>query len=39
MFLFQDGLVNYKAHYNLSWFRALDGGISPMSSGLIYRMD
>jgi hypothetical protein len=26
--------VNYKVHYDLSWFRPLQGGNSPMSSWL-----
>jgi hypothetical protein len=30
--------VNYKAHYDLSWFRPLLGGNSSMSSGLILKM-
>jgi hypothetical protein len=30
--------VNYKAHYGLSWFRPLLGGISPTSNGLILKM-
>jgi hypothetical protein len=38
-FLFRDGLVNYKAHYDLSWFRPLLGGNSPTSSGLILKMN
>jgi hypothetical protein len=37
-FLFQDGLLNYKAHYDLSWFRPLLGGNSPTSRGLILKM-
>jgi hypothetical protein len=31
--------VNYKAHYDLSWFRPLLKGNSPMSSGLILKMN
>jgi hypothetical protein len=31
--------VNYKAHNDLSWFRSLPGGNSPMSSGLILKMN
>jgi hypothetical protein len=31
--------MNYKAHYDLSWFRPLHGGNSPMSSGLILKMN
>jgi hypothetical protein len=31
--------MNYKAHYDLFWFRPLLGGNSPMSSGLILKMD
>jgi hypothetical protein len=27
--LFEDDLVNYKEHYDLSWFRPLIGGNSP----------
>jgi hypothetical protein len=27
--------VNYKAHYDLSWFRPLLGGNSPTSNSLI----
>jgi hypothetical protein len=38
-FLFRGGLANYKAHYGLSWFRALLGGNSPTSSGLILKMN
>jgi hypothetical protein len=38
-FLFQCGLANYKAHYNLSLFRPLFGGNSPTSSGLILKMN
>jgi hypothetical protein len=39
MFLFQGGLENYKAHYGLSWFRPLLRGNSPMSGGLILKMN
>jgi hypothetical protein len=39
VFLFRDGLVNYKAHYSLSWFMPLFGGNSPTSSGLILKMN
>jgi hypothetical protein len=38
-FLFHGGLVSYRAHYVLSWFRNLLGGNSPMSSGLILKMN
>jgi hypothetical protein len=31
--------VNYKAHYNISWFRPLLGDDSPKSSGLILKMN
>jgi hypothetical protein len=31
--------VNYKAHYDLSWFRNLLGGNSPTSSGLMLKMN
>jgi hypothetical protein len=31
--------VNYKAHNNLSWFRPLIGGNSPMSSYFILKMN
>jgi hypothetical protein len=31
--------VNYKAQYSLCWFRPLLGGNSPMSSGLILKMN
>jgi hypothetical protein len=31
--------VNYKAYYGLSWFRPLLGGNSPMSNGLILKMN
>jgi hypothetical protein len=31
--------VNYKAHYDLSWFRPLLRDNSPMSSGLILKMN
>jgi hypothetical protein len=39
VFLFQDGLANYKAHYDLSWFKSCLGGNSPTSSGLILKMN
>jgi hypothetical protein len=39
MFLFRGGLANYKAHCSLSWFRPLLEGNSPMSSGLILKMN
>jgi hypothetical protein len=38
-FLFRGGLVNYKAHHLLSWFKPLLGGNSPTSSGLILKMN
>jgi hypothetical protein len=31
--------VNYKVHNDVSWFRPLLGGNSPMSSGLILKMN
>jgi hypothetical protein len=31
--------MNYKAHYDLSWYRPLCGGNSPMSSGLILKIN
>jgi hypothetical protein len=31
--------VNYKEHYDLSWFRPLLGGNSSTSSGLILKMN
>jgi hypothetical protein len=31
--------MNYKAHCSLSWFRPLLRGNSPMSSGLILKMN
>jgi hypothetical protein len=31
--------VNYRAHYDLSWFRPLLEGNSPTSSGLILKMN
>jgi hypothetical protein len=31
--------VSYEAHYDLSWFRPLLGVNSPMSSGLILKMN
>jgi hypothetical protein len=36
---FRDGLVNYKAHYDISWFRPLLRENSPISSGLILKMN
>jgi hypothetical protein len=39
VFQFQDGLANYKAHYDLSWFRTLLKGNSPTSSRLILKMN
>jgi hypothetical protein len=39
VFQFCDGLKNYEAHYNLSWFRPLLRGNSPMSSCLILKMN
>jgi hypothetical protein len=39
VFLSRGGLTNYKAHYGLFWFRPLLGGNSPMSSGLILKMN
>jgi hypothetical protein len=39
VFQFHDGLVNYKAHNDLSWFRPLLGDNSPMPSGLIVKMN
>jgi hypothetical protein len=38
-FLFRGGLVNYIAHYGLSWFNPLLGCNSPTSSGLILKMN
>jgi hypothetical protein len=38
-FLFGGGLANYRAHYDLSYFRLLLGGNSPMSRGLILKMN
>jgi hypothetical protein len=38
-FLLRDGLANYKANYDLSWFRPLVGGNRPTSSGLILKMN
>jgi hypothetical protein len=31
--------MNYKVHYDLSWFRPLLGGNGPTSSGLILKMN
>jgi hypothetical protein len=36
---FQFGLANYKAQYDLSWFRLILKGNSPTSSGLILNMN
>jgi hypothetical protein len=36
---FQGGLANCKAHNGLSWFRPLLRGNSPMSTGLILKMN
>jgi hypothetical protein len=38
-FQFQGGLVNNEVHSDLYWFRPLLGGNSPMSSGLILKMN
>jgi hypothetical protein len=38
-FILCGGLANYKAHYGLSWFRSLLGGNSPMSNGLVLKMN
>jgi hypothetical protein len=39
MFQFRCGLVKYKPHNDQSWFKPLLGGNSPMSSGLILKMN
>jgi hypothetical protein len=39
MFLFRDGPVNYKTHYDLPSFRPLLGGNSTTSNGLILKMN
>jgi hypothetical protein len=39
VFQFRSDLMNYKAHSNLSWFSLLLGDNSPMSSGLILKMN
>jgi hypothetical protein len=39
VFLFQDGLTNFKSHYILFWFRPLLGGNSPTSNDLILKMN
>jgi hypothetical protein len=39
VFLFQGGIVNYKAHYGLSWFRPLLRGNSHTSNSLILKMN
>jgi hypothetical protein len=31
--------MNYKAHYDQSWFRLLHGGNSPTSSSLVLKMN
>jgi hypothetical protein len=38
-FMFRGGLMNYKAHYGLSWFRPLLGGNSPTPSSLVSKMN
>jgi hypothetical protein len=38
-FLFPGGLVKYKVHYLISWFRPLLRGNSRTSSGLILKMN
>jgi hypothetical protein len=38
-FQFRGALTNYKAHYDLSWFRPFLGGNSPMSNDLILNMN
>jgi hypothetical protein len=38
-FQFRSGLVNYRAHGDLSWFRPLLRGNSPTSNGLILKMN
>jgi hypothetical protein len=38
-FLFRGGLVNYKTHYNLSWFIPLLGGNSTTFNSLILKMN
>jgi hypothetical protein len=38
MFHFRDGLANYKAYNDLSWFRPILGHNSDTSSGLILKM-
>jgi hypothetical protein len=39
VFQFQGGLVNYKSHGNLSWFRSLLEGNSTTSNSLILKMN
>jgi hypothetical protein len=39
VFQFLYGLVNYKAHYDLSWFKPLLRDNRPTSSGLILKMN
>jgi hypothetical protein len=38
-FQFRDGLANYNAHNDLSWFRPPRGGNSTMFSNLILKMN
>jgi hypothetical protein len=38
-FQFRGGLVNYKAHGDLSWFKPLHRSNSSTSSGLILKMN
>jgi hypothetical protein len=38
-FLFRGGLANHKVHYDISWFRSLLRGNSPMSNILILKMN
>jgi hypothetical protein len=39
VFQFQDGVANYKVHYDLSEFRPLHGGNIPTASCLILKMN
>jgi hypothetical protein len=39
VFKFRDGLENYKAHYDLSWFSPLLRGNCPTSNGLMLKMN
>jgi hypothetical protein len=39
MFQFCGGLVDYNAHYSLSWFGTLLGGNSATSNDLILKMN